>query len=186
MRLGTKILLLTLAATVGLSGTVIWLVTRDVTARETDRARHTIKAAVSGYFQSVDARHQRDAQLVRLLMENPVYYALLDPLESGDAEQKRFARGQLSDEIFGKHLFNELSYGDITPAFQVVLNARGQALLAIAHQKPELGKSLLAQSWPVDDAIAQPQTRKYLWLENNLYLALAVQIKAINDPEPTH
>src|SRR6185436_11684086 len=60
------------------------------------------------------------------------------------------------------------------------------ALLAIAHQKPELGKSLLAQSWPVDDAIAQPQTRKYLWLENNLYLALAVQIKAINDPEPTH
>src|SRR5437016_4491225 len=54
MRLGTKILLLTLAATVGLSGTVIYLVTREVTAREIDRARHTIKWAVSGYFQSVE------------------------------------------------------------------------------------------------------------------------------------
>ena len=70
MRLGTKILLLTLAATVGLSGTVIWLVTRDVTAREIDRARHTIKWAVSGYFQCVEERHQRDARLAHLLLED--------------------------------------------------------------------------------------------------------------------
>src|SRR2546422_970554 len=42
MRLGTKILLLTLAATVGLSGTVIWVVSHDVTAHEIQRARRTI------------------------------------------------------------------------------------------------------------------------------------------------
>src|SRR6267378_1695988 len=102
MRLGTKILLLTLAATVGLSGTVIWLVTRDVTARETDRARRTIKWAVSGYFASVDERLIRDARLVNLLMHETPNRAQLSRLEEGAADDKPFAQRQLADEICGK------------------------------------------------------------------------------------
>src|SRR5439155_1929121 len=100
MRLGTKILLLTLAATVGLSGTVIWLVTRDVTAREIDRARHTIKWAVSGYFQSVEERHQRDARLAHLLLEDQNVRPQILNLEEEDAETRQYAQGQLVDEIF--------------------------------------------------------------------------------------
>src|SRR5205823_1683522 len=100
MRLGTKILLLTLSATIGLSGTVIWLVTRDVTARETDRARHTIKWAVSGYFSSVDERLERDSRLVTLSMQEPQYRAQLGQLEEGAPEEQRFAAAQLADQIF--------------------------------------------------------------------------------------
>src|SRR3954471_5064834 len=146
MRLGTKILLLTLAATVGLSGTVIWLVTRDVTAREIDRARHTIKWAVSGYFESVDERHHRDSRLVTLLIEDPKYFAYFEPLETGNAEEKLFAKRQLTDEIFGNTIQNELTYGGIYPAFHVLLNARGKILFAIARDDPALAKSLTAQA----------------------------------------
>src|SRR5215212_7434535 len=102
MRLGTKILLLTLAATVGLSGTVIWLVTRDVTARETDRARHTIKWAVSGYFDSVDDRLLRDARLVNLLMHETANRVQLSRLEEAAAAVQPFVQQGFADEICGK------------------------------------------------------------------------------------
>src|SRR5947207_6684182 len=106
MRLGTKILLLTLSATVGLSGTVIWLVTRDITAREVDRARHTINWAVSGYFQSVDERLERDSRLVTLSMQEPQYRAQLDRLEGEQPEQQRSIAAGLA-EILGKILQRE-------------------------------------------------------------------------------
>src|SRR5438445_9257044 len=186
MRLGTKILLLTLAATVGLSGTVIYLVSRDVTAREIDRARHTIKWAVSGYFESVEERHHRDSRLVTLLIEDPKFFAFFEPLETGNAEEKIFAQRQLTDEIFGQTVQNELSYGGISPAFQVLLNSRGKVLFAIAHDNPGLAKSLSTQLWPVDDALSQPATRKYIWLEKALYLAMAVPIHTIKGEDPTH
>src|SRR5689334_24971083 len=117
MRLGTKILLLILAATVGLSGTVIWLVTRDVTAREVDGARHTIKWAVSGYFHSVDERHQQDTRLVHLILEDPKLRAQLAQVEEGNPEQELLAQTQLADKIFGETLQTELTHGGIAPAF---------------------------------------------------------------------
>src|SRR5712672_2830935 len=138
MRLGTKILLLTLAATVGLSGTVIWLVTRDVTAREIDRARHTIKWAVSGYFQSVEERHQRDARLAHLLLEDQNVRPQILNLEEEDADTRRFAQGQLADEIFPRTVQGELTQGDLSPAFHVLLNARGTLRFATAIDNPSL------------------------------------------------
>ena len=104
MRLGTKILLLTLAATVGLSGTVIWVVSHDVTAHEVARARRTIKWAVSGYFQSVEERHQRDTRLAHLVIEDSNTRPRVLSLEDGDAQTLPFAQTQLVDEIFNKLL----------------------------------------------------------------------------------
>src|SRR2546421_2605794 len=186
MRLGTKILLLTLAATIGLSGTVIWLVTRDVTAREIDRARHTIKWAVSGYFESVEERHHRDSRLVTLLVEDPKFFAFFEPLETGNAEEKLFAQRQLTDEIFGQTVQNELSYGGISPAFQGLLNAHGKVLFSISRDNPGLAQSLSSQSWATDDASAHNPPRRYIWLDNALYIAMAVPIHTIKGEDPTH
>ncbi|HEV8377597.1 MAG TPA: adenylate/guanylate cyclase domain-containing protein [Tepidisphaeraceae bacterium] len=185
MRLGTKILLLTLAATVGLSGTVIWLVTRDVTARETDRARHTIKWAVSGYFASVDEWHQRDARLVHLLMEEPVARSQLSSLEEDDAEVRRFAQAQLAQELFGRGVQIELTHAGISPSFHVLLNSRGNLLFTNAIDNPALSKALASQTWPFESVLgSDPFARKYLWVNNALYLALAVPVRTTLGEEP--
>jgi class 3 adenylate cyclase len=186
MRLGTKILLLTLAATVGLSGSVIWLVSRDVTAREVDRARHTIKWAVSGYFESVEERHQRDARLVNLVMEESTVLAQLDQLETGSTEDVRFARRQFADEIFGRTIQQELTHGGISPAFHVLLNGRGELRVAAAQGNPNLAKALASQSWPQDDVLSPNPTRKYVWINNSLYIAMGVPIRMHLNEDPTH
>ena len=188
MRLGTKILLLTLAATVGLSGTVIWLVTHDVTARELDRARKTIKWAVSGYFQSVDERLGRDSRLVTLSMQEPQYRVQLSLLEEGNPEQKRFAAAQLADQIFAQDLQKELTHGGISPAFHVLLNAKGEVRFASAPENPGLTKALSTQDWPTDDVLsagANPP-RKYLWIDNSLYLVMGIPLRTVSTDEPSH
>ena len=68
MSLGTKVLLLTLASTLGLAGLVIWLVSAAVKKHEVTRAQETIHAAVSHYFERVDLQRQRVQSTVRLLM----------------------------------------------------------------------------------------------------------------------
>src|SRR5215204_4183713 len=187
MRLGTKILLLTLAATVGLSGTVIWLVTRDVTAREVDRARRTIKSAVSGYFASVDERHQRDAALVTLIMGDAYPRLQLDLIEAADAKSREAPEAQLADVIFGKHIQGELTYADISPAFHVLLNSRGELRVASAPDNPQLSKALASQSWPYHAVLTgQSSVRQYLWINKVLYLAMGVPLRANRDEDPTH
>jgi class 3 adenylate cyclase len=189
MRLGTKILLLTLAATVGLSGTVIWLVTRDVTAREVDRARHTIKWAVSGYFASVDERLIRDARLVNLLMHETPNRAQLSRLEEGAADDQPFAQRQLADEICGRLIQDELNFAGINPAFHVILNSRGDLRVARTSDEPALAKALAAQNWPQDEVISSNTLnpiRKYLWINNSLYLAMGVPIRMNQGDEPSH
>jgi class 3 adenylate cyclase len=188
MRLGTKILLLTLAATVGLSGTVIWLVTRDVTAREVDRARRTIKWAVSGYFQSVDERLERDSRLVTLSMQEPQYRSQLAQLEEGTAEEQRFAAAQLADQIFAKDIQKELTHGGIAPTFHVLLNAKGNVRFANAPDNSALAKALNTQSWPADDVlIVSPQPpRKYLWIDSALYLVMGVPLRTNLSDDPSH
>src|SRR5207253_3196697 len=140
MRLGTKILLLTLAATVGLSGTVIWVVSHDVTAHEVQRARRTIKWAVSGYFASVEERHQSDARVIHLLIEDQNIRPQLFRLEEGDAESRRFAQAQLGQVIFGETLQKELTHAGIAPSFHVLLNNHGELRFASAIDDPALSK----------------------------------------------
>jgi len=187
MRLGTKILLLTLAATVGLSGTVIWLVTRDVTAREIDRARHTIKWAVSGYFQSVEERHQRDARLAHLLLEDQNVRPQILNLEVDDADSRRFAQGQLAEEVIPHTVQRELTQAEISPAFHVLLNARGTLRFATAIDNPSLSKSLSTQAWPYAAVLGDdPFARRYIWIDGALYLAMGVPISAVRGEEPSH
>jgi len=188
MRLGTKILLLTLAATVGLSVTVIWLVTRDVTAREIDRARHTIKWAVSGYFSSVDERMERDSRLVTLSMQEPQYRVQLSLLEEGTPEQQRFAAAQFGQQIFARDLQRELTHGGIAPAFHVLLNAKGEIRFASAFENASLAKALSSQAWPTDDVLTASRVppRKYVWIDNALYLVLGVPLRTVTTDDPSH
>src|SRR6476660_819944 len=189
MRLGTKILLLILAATVGLSGTVIWLVTRDVTAREIDRARHTIKWAVSGYFESVVERLVRDARLVNLLMHETENRVQLSRLEEGTLDEKPFAQRQLSDEICGRLIQGELTFAGISPAFHVILNGRGDLRVVRTADDTGLAKALATQSWPQDDVLSSNPlnpVRKYLWINNSLYLVMGVPIHMNQGDEPSH
>ncbi len=84
MRLGTKILILTLAITLALAGLIVWVVTRDLTAHETDRAQSDIRRAVSDYFERIESLHAEDFRLVTLLMEDPQNGAQLEALDAGD------------------------------------------------------------------------------------------------------
>src|SRR5688572_9144248 len=125
MRLGTKILLLILAITLGLAGMVIWVVTRAVTQRETKRAGADIKRTVTDYFTGVEEMHLRNARIVRLLLGDPKSRAELFRLESADAESKAFAVAQLRDEIIGRAVqteFSLLDAGQIAPAFHAIVN----------------------------------------------------------------
>src|SRR3954464_1924398 len=185
MRLGTKILLLTLAATVGLSGTVIALVTRDVTQHEVQRARRTIKWAVSGYFASVEERHQSDARVVHLLAEDQNIRPLLFRLEENDAESRRFAQAQLGQLIFGEAIQKELTHAQIAPSFHVLLNNRGELRFVNAIDDPLLTKALASQSWPYQGVVGtEPFARQYLWINNSLYLAMGVPIVPLPGEDP--
>jgi class 3 adenylate cyclase len=187
MRLGTKILLLTLAATVGLAGLVIWIVSRDVTAHEVSRARRTIKWAVSGYFASVEERHSRDARLINLLTEESTIRSQLMQLEEGDAEQRRFAQAQLGALIFGDTIQQELTHAGISPVFHVLLNRQGELRFAFAGENADLAKALAEQSWPHQAVLGEdPLARRYLWINKSLYIALSVPIRALRGEDPTH
>src|SRR5207248_1000970 len=87
---------------------------------------------------------------------------------------------------FGQPVKTALSYAGISPAFQVLLNARGKVLFAIARDNPGLAKSLSSQSWATDNASAQNPPRRYIWLDNALYIAMAVPIHTIKGEDPTH
>src|SRR5690348_5578685 len=104
MRLGTKILLVTLAITLGLAGLIIWVVTRDLTDHETQRARADIARAVSDYFQQIDALHDEAEGYVRVLMEDPQNSAQLEALSNDEPSAREHFK-----LLFGEVLQSYLS-----------------------------------------------------------------------------
>jgi hypothetical protein len=84
MRLGTKILLVTLAITLGLAGIIVWVVTRDLTRHETERAQADIGRAVSNYFERIELLHDKVRSIVLLLLEAPHNRAQLELLDEED------------------------------------------------------------------------------------------------------
>src|SRR5438874_2311656 len=130
MRLGTKVLVITLATTLGLSGAVLWVVTSRVTQREQVRAAQDIRRAIAGYRQRLELQRQHIDGFVRQVMEEPVNRAQLDRLENEPDESKRvLAATQLREEIFGKTVARAVQIGQIAPAFHVLVNEAGEAML---------------------------------------------------------
>ena len=103
MRLGTKILLVTLAITLGLAGVIVWVVTREVTAHETERAQADIRRAVSDYFERIESLHGTVYSIVHLVLEDPHNRAQLELLEQGDESTKENFRLLFRFRWFGNH-----------------------------------------------------------------------------------
>src|SRR5436305_12216342 len=114
MRIGTKILLLMLLITAGLSAAVSWIVTLNVTAYETERANDQISLAIHNYERHLSERHAQIIRIVRALLEAPTQRSLLQAAEDSTDTA---SREQLKQEIFGRDVQTELSNQDGTPAF---------------------------------------------------------------------
>src|SRR5207253_9291822 len=140
-----------------------------------------------GYFQSVEERHQRDARLAHLLLEDQNVKSQILNLEETDPVVFKFAQAQLNEEIIPRTVQGELTHADISPAFHVLLNSRGILRFATAIDNPSLAKAISTQTWPYAAVLGdEPLARRYLWMDGALYLAMGVPINAVRGEEPTH
>jgi hypothetical protein len=106
MRLGTKILILTLTITSALAGIIVWVVTVDLTGHETDRARADIRRAVAAYFGRIDALHELVRKVVTPVIQDPANRSQLELLDGGDESARehfqlffrQFVQANLSDQ----------------------------------------------------------------------------------------
>src|ERR1043165_635988 len=131
MRLGTKVLLLTLTVTLGLSGVVLWAVTSRITARETAAARENIREAMSKYDERLARLHEKIALIVHELISEPVRREYLDRFESEKPDDPRIAAEQFHENFLGKDIPTELG-NDPKPSFQSIQNAAGDTRVAVA------------------------------------------------------
>lgn len=202
MRLGTKILILTLTITLALSGTVVWVVTRDLTAHETSRAHADIDRAVSGYFSRIEALHERVHDFVTLVIEDPQNRSQLELLDSGDESTLEHFR-LLFDDVVRVSLTRQgpgttadvqastrTSNGNPAPAFHVILNFEGRALLTFAPGDTRLADALRREpiTWPYEPLLADEPalSRRYVWAAGGLYLALGIPLHIDVSAPATH
>jgi class 3 adenylate cyclase len=180
MRFATKILLLTLAMTVGLSGIVVWVVTTRITTTETQRARVMIRRASEEYAENIELRQRYATRIVHLLLEEPQTRALLQRVNEEAGPPPEATLLQLRDEIFGSIVQTELARSDLPPAFHVLVNSRG-GLSVISAPAPlaegELQR-LRTLHWPYRDVIAGgPPQRLHLVMRGRLYLAFGIPVR---------
>lgn len=190
MRLGAKVLLITLAIALGLAGMVIWVVTQQVTSQETPRARRAIQTAVAQYFDDLDRRHRGISGYVTLLLQDPAVRAEFDRLESDNDRELKLAQTQFSEELFGRTLQINLTeiLGDFPVSFHVFLNEFGDVLVTRCPDEA-FDESLRDQieDWPLDEVLeSEAPVRQYVWLRDKLYLAFAVPVRQELDGDPTH
>lgn len=189
MRLGTKVLVLTMAVTLGLSSIIIWVITTDATTYEGERAYATIDYVIRDYFDRIDSLGNRIQSVVRMVMEDAHYRAEIGRLEFAAAESREFAVAQLSEEVFGRILQTELKEDDIAPAFHVLLNEDGDVLLATADSDPSLSQQLASGSmdWKTATVVEEDlRVRQYVWLADRLYLAFGIPLRTEMREPPTH
>src|SRR4051794_40311795 len=129
MRLGTKILLLMLLITVGMSATLAWIVTLNVTRYESQRANDRILLAIDRYVSQIDGRHQQIVRIVQALLEAPAPRSLL---QATDDSHDPAAIEQLKQEVLGRTMQTELESPEGNPAFHVLVNAAGEVLITVA------------------------------------------------------
>src|SRR5579872_4361078 len=102
MSLGTKILLLMLAITVGCSAVVSWIVTLNVTGYERDRNDQLISFAITRYQRELESHNQQISRIVQTVVGDPENRSYLQGAEEDDAK-----RLHLKEEIFGREVRNE-------------------------------------------------------------------------------
>lgn len=184
MRLGTKILLLTLLITIGSSSAVAWIVSRSLTAYETDRAHEQISWAIARYLRHLDERHQQISRVARAMLEAPAQRSLL---QAADDPADRASREQLKQEVFGRDVQTELRSADGDPAFHVLANAADEMLMVSAPE-PAVAAAAQAARWPVD-AVVRPGAKpvmRYVSTPAGLFLAMGVPLRTQLNEAPTH
>lgn len=189
MKLGAKILLFTLGLTAGLSGGVLWVVTREVSAAAEARAREEIAHEVTGSLDRLRREQDEVERLVGLLMGEPQNRALLEAVTHRDDEGRDFAASQLRDEVFGRIVQTELTRGRAAPAFHVLLDEQGRFLLASAPGDQPLADSLVSRDhrWPYKPILTgEGEVRGFVWVEGTLYRTLGVALRLEAEGEPTH
>jgi class 3 adenylate cyclase len=183
MRLGTKILLLTLAITLGLGGAIVWVVTREVTQDETARARADIRRAVSDYFAHIETLHRQTLYpIIKNVTGDAANQGQLEGLENGE---------EVSREHF-KLLFREVvkELPAPEPSFHVILNFEGKPLLNYAPKGAGLEAALSRDKidWPYEPVLGEvPElTRRYVYVDGKLYLAMGIPLRMQASGPPTH
>src|SRR5437763_15351106 len=114
MRIGTKCPLLMLLITIGSSAMVSWLVRRNVTSYETDRANDQISLAIASYVRHLDDHYLQVNRIVRAMMEASTQR---DLLHVADDPAGTAAREQLKLEVIGRDVQTELASREGNPAF---------------------------------------------------------------------
>src|SRR5262245_36848683 len=140
MRFGTKILLLTLAITIGLSGLVIWVVTMRITDAEESRARAMVARAINDYADRIEAHAASTRRISHLLLGASQVRSLLDRIEAlarkkahqlTDDERASLEAtlAQFGEEILGREMQHELSEQNVAPAAHVLVDRRGRVVV---------------------------------------------------------
>ncbi len=189
VRLGTRVLVLTLAITLVLTAVVIVVVSRTVTANEVDRAHADIQQAIDRYFERVDNLAEHADDIVRLLIEDPSNRAYLEQAGAEDARMRELAVAQLGQESFGNILQTELTSRELAPAFHMLLNVFGDVLVVWAGDDVALTEALSsgAVAWPVEAVVEpRPHVRAYQYVDDRLYLAFGVPLRIDLSQPPTH
>ncbi len=191
MRFGTKILLLTLAITIGLSGLVIWVVTRRITDAEEARARTMVDRAINDYADRIDEHANRTRRISHLLLGASQVRSYLDQIETlarkkpqalTDAERASLEATltQFGEEILGREMQHELSEQDVGPAAHVLVDRRGAVVVIAtpATADPAVHAGLRTLPWPHQQVIEEGQyPRLYLVMGGKLYLFFPVPLQ---------
>ncbi len=198
MRLGTKVLLLTLALVVGLTVAVLAIVRDRVRAQELVRTPAAIHRAVSEYFERVEAAAENARTVARLLFGEPGAKSVLSNLnQSGAAGENDPAAVQFRDYIFVETGSRELratlaSGASVAPAFHILFNERSDRLTSIAPGDPALDAAIRdpAIHWDLDPLIDgnARRTVRYALLAGDLFLVIGVPVStsARADDPPTN
>jgi serine phosphatase RsbU (regulator of sigma subunit) len=187
MRIGTKILLLMLAITVGTSAAVAWIVTISVTRYETDRANDQISLAIAGYVRHLDDHYQQVNRIVRAMLEAQFPRSLV---QASDDPAGASARAQLKLEVLGHDVQAELASPEVSPAFHVLANQANEVLVVAAPDDPKLESAISSDvmRWPVD-AVLDGQSKpviQYVYTHEGLFLAMGVPLRTLLEEPPSH
>ena len=184
MRLGTKILLLMLAITIGTAAAVAWIVTLSVTSYETQRADREISVAIARYVRHLEDRQQQISRVVRALLEAPEQRSLIQAADDPAAES---ARQQLKQEVLGRDVQTELASREGAPAFQVLVNQANEVVVATSAESKADVVPFEKVHWPADAVLAANArpVMQYISAPSGLYLAMGVPLRTQLREAPT-
>ena len=198
MRLGTKILLLTLGLVVALTAAVLGVVRERVRSQEVAQTTASIHRAVGEYFSRINAAGDSIQRVAKLLFDDPNTRSDLGVLNSSEATDadkvKPLAqiRDYIIPNVMQKQSITLPSGTVVEPAFHVLFNELGVQLVAWAPD-PALAERVKSSpfQWPVGDIVDGDGKRIscYLRVNGRLYLALGIPLSTSaggENPPPTN